>query len=54
VEILPGTNPALIPDIRRIDITLVVDTEFVDPNTNQRRRMIYSTSVIPRNHAPVF
>jgi type II secretory pathway pseudopilin PulG len=54
VEILPGTNPALIPDIRRIDITLVVDTEFVDPNTNQRRRMIYSTSDIPRNHAPVF
>ncbi|MCX5834713.1 MAG: prepilin-type N-terminal cleavage/methylation domain-containing protein [Deltaproteobacteria bacterium] len=54
-EIIPAASfPARIPDIRRIDITLVVDTEFTDPNTNQRRRMIYSTSVIPRNHAPVF
>ena len=53
-EILAASLPASIPDIRRIDITLVVDTEFVDPNTNLRRRMIYSTSVIPRNHAPVF
>ncbi len=43
--------PAGIPNIRRIEITLVVDTEDVDPNTNSRRRMIYSTSVIPRNHA---
>ncbi len=50
---IPAANlPASIPDIRRIDITLVVDTEFVDPNTNQRRRLIYSTSVIPRNHVP--
>jgi len=43
--------PAGIPNIRRIEITLVVDTENVDPSTLQRRRMIYSTSVIPRNHA---
>ena len=43
--------PAGIPNIRRIEITLVVDTEDVDPSTLQRRRMIYSTSVIPRNHA---
>jgi hypothetical protein len=50
VEIQPGVNPALIPDIRRVDITLAVETEHVDPNSNQRRRLIYSTSVIPRNH----
>jgi prepilin-type N-terminal cleavage/methylation domain-containing protein len=42
--------PAGIPNIRRIDIVLAVETENVDPNTNQRRRLIYSTSVIPRNH----
>ena len=48
-----GTNTATanVPDIRRIDITLAVETETIDPNTGQRRRMIYSTSVIPRNHA---
>jgi hypothetical protein len=28
-----------------------VETENVDPNTNLRRKLIYSTSVIPRNHA---
>lgn len=44
---------ALMPDIRRIEITLAVETELVDPNTNARRRMIYSTSVIPRNHIPI-
>jgi type II secretory pathway component PulJ len=42
--------PAAIPNIRRIEITLAVETEHVDPNTNQRRHLIYSTSVIPRNH----
>lgn len=45
------TATANVPDIRRIDITLAVETETIDPNTGQRRRMIYSTSVIPRNHA---
>jgi Tfp pilus assembly protein PilW len=54
MEILAASLPASIPDIRRIDITLAVETEFRDPNTNQVRRMIYSTSVIPRNHAPAF
>jgi prepilin-type N-terminal cleavage/methylation domain-containing protein len=49
-EILSTGLPAGIPDIRRIDIVLAVETEDVDPNTNQRRRLIYSTSVIPRNH----
>ncbi len=42
--------PAGIPNIARIDITLWVETENVDPNSGQRRRMVYSTSVIPRNH----
>lgn len=50
-EIPAASLPGSIPDIRRIDITLAVETEHVDPNTNQRRRLIYSTSVIPRNHA---
>jgi prepilin-type N-terminal cleavage/methylation domain-containing protein len=43
--------PAAIPRIRRIDITLAVETENVDATTGQKRRLIYSTSVIPRNHA---
>ncbi|BCB96111.1 hypothetical protein JZK55_10330 [Dissulfurispira thermophila] len=51
VEIFPDANPSVIPNIRRIDITIAVDTDSIDPNTGQRRRMIYSTSVIPRNHA---
>lgn len=51
VEIPAGNLPAAIPNIRRIEITLAVETEDIDPNTNRRRRMIYSTSVIPRNHA---
>ena len=49
--IIPTASlPAAIPNIRRIEITLAVETEDVDPNTNQRRHLIYSTSVIPRNH----
>ena len=50
-EIVSAGLPAGISNIRRIDITLAVETEFKDPNSNQRRRLIYSTSVIPRNHA---
>jgi type II secretory pathway pseudopilin PulG len=50
-ELYPGVNPNDIPNIRRIDITLAVETEEIDSNTGQRRRMINSTSVIPRNHA---
>lgn len=42
---------ASMPNIRRIEITLAVDTADVAPDTNQRRSMIYSTSVVPRNHA---
>lgn len=49
-EIAAGSLPGAIPNIRRIEITLAVETEDIDPNTKQRRRLIYSTSVIPRNH----
>jgi len=49
---IPSANlPARIPDIRRIQIILVVETEHIDPNTKQRRRLNYSTSVFVRNHA---
>jgi len=50
VEIAAAGLPAGIPNIARIDITLWVETEEIDVNSGQRRRMIYSTSVIPRNH----
>ncbi len=49
-EIPVATLPGRIPEIRRIEITLAVETEDIDPSTRQRRRMIYTTSVIPRNH----
>lgn len=46
-----NNNPtANIPDIRAIEITLVAETEHVDPMTNNPRRIVYSTRVIPRNH----
>ncbi len=51
VEIPAASLPAETANIRRIQITLAVETEDVDPNSHQRRRMTYSTSVIPRNHA---
>ena len=50
-EIAATSLPASIPFIRRIEITLAVETEEIDPATKARRRLIYSTSVIPRNHA---
>ncbi|MGV8058667.1 MAG: PilW family protein [Smithellaceae bacterium] len=50
-EIASASLPAGIPNIRRIEIVLAVETEDVDVNTGQRRRLIYSNSVIPRNHA---
>jgi type II secretory pathway pseudopilin PulG len=49
-EILPAALPAGIPNIARIDITLWVETEDKDASSGLRRRMIYSTNVIPRNH----
>jgi len=48
------TVPVSIPDIRRILITIVTDTAANDTTqagTPRPRRMIYSTSVIVRNHA---
>ncbi|OGM17093.1 hypothetical protein A2V61_01915 [Candidatus Woesebacteria bacterium RBG_19FT_COMBO_47_8] len=48
----PGSQTVGILAIRRIDIILAVETEFIDKATKQRRRMIYSSSVIVRNHAP--
>lgn len=50
-QIDPGTTPAVIPAIRTIEITIIVETEYVDPASGQRRRLVYSTRVIPRNHA---
>lgn len=49
-EITSASLPAGIPDIARIDITLWVETEDKDMNSGQRKKLIYSTSVIPRNH----
>ena len=54
-ELFPDTTQNLnltdIPNIRRIDIALAVQTEFKDPSTRAYRQMIYSTSVFVRNHA---
>jgi hypothetical protein len=47
---ITGSLPGGIQDIARIEIALVVETQDIDPDIHQRRRMIYSTSVIPRNH----
>lgn len=48
--IAPASLPAQIPLINTIEITLVADTEDIDPATHARRRIVYSTRVIPRNH----
>jgi len=45
-----GNPTSSIANVRRIDITLIVETDQIDPNTGQRRRMVYSTSVAPKNH----
>jgi len=46
----PSHPTAGLVAIRRVVITLVVDTSSPDAS-GSRKRMIYSTSVIPRNHA---
>ncbi len=53
---ITSSLPGAIGQIRRIEITLVVDSEDIDPSLggSQRRRMIYSTSVVPRNHGVQF
>ena len=38
------------PNIRRVLITIVADTAEKDVNTYQYKRMVYSTSVMVRNH----
>jgi type II secretory pathway pseudopilin PulG len=50
-ELYPHISPGQIPQIRRIDITLAVETDEVDPTTKARKRMTYSTSVLVRNQA---
>ena len=42
--------PAQIPNIRMIEITLAVETDEINPDTGQRRSMIYSTRELIRNH----
>ena len=49
-EIAAAALPAAIPDIARIDVTLWVETEDADADSGLRRRLVYSTSVITRNH----
>jgi prepilin-type N-terminal cleavage/methylation domain-containing protein len=44
------TTAANIPTITRIDITLWVETEDVAADKKERRKMLYSNSIIPRNH----
>ena len=45
----PVTN---IGDIRKIEITLVTQTSNKDIGTGGQRQIIYTTSVVPRNHRP--
>jgi prepilin-type N-terminal cleavage/methylation domain-containing protein len=50
-EIFPTAgDQTAVPNIRRIDITLAAETEDIDPATKERRRIIYGTSVITKNH----
>jgi prepilin-type N-terminal cleavage/methylation domain-containing protein len=50
-NIIPAAGlPAQIRNIRRVNITLVVDNEQADPGAAVPRRMIYSTDLIVRNH----
>ena len=49
-EIDPGADLTVIPNIRRIAITIAAETKDADPATRQKRTLIYGTSVIPKNH----
>lgn len=49
-EIAAAELPARIPEIARIDITVWVESDEIDPSSGQRRRLFYSVGVIPRNH----
>ena len=52
IPLNPASSTTGIPAIRRIEITLAVETENQDISNGQRKRMVYSTSVIVRNHVP--
>ena len=45
--------PGCTPDIRVIEITLAVETDEINPDTGQTRKMIYSTREVLRNHINV-
>lgn len=45
-----GSVAAVIPNIRRVRITIVADTENPDSLTHQPRRMTYTTDVLVKNH----
>jgi hypothetical protein len=50
-ELFPTAgDQSSVPNIRRINITIAVETADIDPTSGQRRRLIYGTSVIPKNH----
>lgn len=49
-QISAPVSNANIQNIRRILITIVADTAEKDINTQQYKRMVYSTSVMVRNH----
>jgi len=42
--------PAQTPNIRMIEITLAIETDEIDPSTQQTRRMIYKTRETLRNN----
>ncbi len=50
VEIQPANLPANIPSIRTIEITIVAETENIDPATKTRKRIVYSLRTTPKNH----
>ena len=53
-RVVPGAGGNLtdnqIHDLRMIEITLAVETEEINPDTKQRRRMIYSSRETLKNH----
>ena len=51
---IPAPVTDQIPAIRRILVTLAVETENPDPNTAQRKRLVHSKSVMVKNHQPIF
>jgi len=50
IDTATGANTVQISNTRMVEITLAVETDEINPDTKQRRRMIYSTREILRNH----